>query len=152
MMRGKQAWIPVLVLGAADLAQRGLDYSTGDTPKTGAFLSRIERGLALEWWGVLCILAAGIVLAGVVWKSTRTLATGAICSAAVYAGLAVGRIDELILAGWPPDGWRSAVHFSIMAAIWCYAAGMLSLRDAIEKDREERRGERATRIANRRAT
>ncbi|WP_146128941.1 hypothetical protein [Corynebacterium sp. 13CS0277] len=139
-----------LVIGAVDMGQRGLDYSTGDDPKTGAFLTRIELGLTLEWWGVLFILAAGAVLAGVVWHHTAAVASGAAAAAILYGALAVGRFDEIWESGWPPDGWRSALHFTCIALIWAYLSYQMFLRDAVEKDREVRRDgvSRAAEIAS----
>lgn len=129
-----------LALGALDMGQRGLDYSTGDDPKTGAYLTRIELGLPLEWWGVLFIIAAGAILAGVVWHQTATAASGAAAGAILYAMLSLGRFDEVWEGGWPPDGWRGAFHFTFLALIWAYIAFQLFIRDAVELDREARRG------------
>lgn len=137
--RPRRALAVGLVLGALDMGQRGLDYSTGDDPKTSAYLTRIELGVSLEWWGVLFILAAGAVLAGVWWRHTPAAASGAVAAAFLYGMLAVGRFDEVVESGWPPDGWRSALHFTFIALIWGYVAFHLHLRDAVERDREERR-------------
>lgn len=144
---GKRIAAPALAIGAIDMALRGLDYSTGDDPKTGVYLTRIELGLTLEWWGVLFILAAGAVIAGLVWQQTALQSSGAAMAAVLYSFLAVGRALEVYHGGWPPDGWRSAVHFACIGLIWAYASYQLAIRDAVERAREERRRDRARRIA-----
>lgn len=131
-----------LTIGLLDMGQRGLDYSTGDDPKTGIYLTRIELGLSLEAWGVLFILAAGTVLAGLVWRQTNITASGSTLACLLYLMLAAGRFDEVWDNGWPPDGWRAAFHYVAVAAIWAYAAYWLALRAAVERDREERRSAR----------
>lgn len=91
---------------------RGLDYLLPDGDPPSRTLDVVEQAMPIQWWGVLCLLAGVIALAGFHARRRRTCITGLWLGAAVYASLAAGQWWEVLGHPWF-DGIRGPTIVTI---------------------------------------
>lgn len=110
------------VLIAVESLVRGLDYVTGDHPDTTDALTQIEKAMPLQWWGVLCMIAGGGVLIGVLGKWATMIIGCSMIGGATYMTLAVGLAMKTVER--EGDGFRTPTMFLVFGIIWfCIAWG-----------------------------
>lgn len=79
-----------------DMAVRGADYFFGDSPDTARRLSEIESAAPLHWWGLACLLAAGLGFGGIILTRATPILWAHTLGAAIYTPLAVGILIDVV--------------------------------------------------------
>jgi hypothetical protein len=103
---------------------RGLDYVTGDLPHTTSSLTFVEQAMPLWAWGILCIVAGGGSLVGLLGRWYPVLIGCALVGGASYFTLSLGLAAKAYERYG--DGFRTPVMFLMFSLIWfCIAYGQM---------------------------
>lgn len=98
---------------------RGSDYFFGDSGEIGGNLTEIEAAAPLQWWGVICVIAAMSGFLGVLLRRASPVLWAHIGGAALYASFSVGiLIDVIHKSNNPAAGVVPAILLSILAALF----------------------------------
>lgn len=110
----------ILALWAIEPISRGLDYLTGDGPNVTQSLSNVEAAFPLPVWGLFCLTAGCLILAGYAGRWRRVSILGLHLAGATYFALAVG----LTAVAWDRggDGFRTPVMFFVFSLTYWSAA------------------------------
>lgn len=91
-------------------------------------------------WGVACLVSAGVVLVGLLFKKSPVLVNGCLMAFATYVMFAWYVVDETMLL-WPPDNWRIFLDHACRGALWLVLALCVSFRQGIIRIRARKREE-----------
>lgn len=111
----------VIICLLVALVSRGTDYVSGSADGDR------EAELPPLTWGVACLVAATVVIVGMVWHYSRLVIAGCLLSAAIYVMFAVYQVP-LIFDSDPPDDWRVCGDYIALAGLWSVVCATLALR------------------------
>lgn len=113
----------IKLLIATEAILRGIDYVTGDSPETTSSLTAIEKAMPLEWWGILCLIAGGGLIVGMLGRWFTLMIGSCMVGGATYVTLSVGLAMKAYERSG--DGFRTPVMFAVFGIIWfCMAWGI----------------------------
>lgn len=97
----------IFVLLTAQGANRGLDYITGDRPDVTQSLTVVEQAMPLQWWGFLFLLAAAVVVLGMIFRRTKVIIMGCLFFVVLYSGITWGLAVRMVRQMEPfSEFWR----------------------------------------------
>lgn len=117
----------LLLVGALQLVARGTDLLF--SPVSDA-IARDMGGAQGAVWGVACLVAAAVVLVGLLRRSPVVAVQGSLISFAVYGMFAWFVLDDTILI-YPPDDWRILADHAAHSALWLTFAVSISFRHGV---------------------
>lgn len=129
LLPDKGSWVPlipmpirmiILILWAIEPISRGIDYITGDGPNVTQSLNAIEGAFPLHVWGIFCLTAGVLILAGFAGRWKRIAISGLHLAGATYCALAIGLTTNVFERNG--DGFRTPVMFFIFAFTYWLAA------------------------------
>lgn len=129
-----------MLLLSAEVLVRGVDYLTGDRKDVTKALNVAESAMSLQVWGVLIIAAGSSFAFGVLARRFGPLIFGAVLLMAVYGALAFGLFLRMVERGWPWDGFRTPLMFtifSLMFAIYAFSAYLKRSARRVEANMKE---------------
>lgn len=121
-----------LTVGVFMLIARGLDYLFGNPHQR----VNAEEATTTVTWGVVCLVAAGIVIGGMVSKNTRVIVFGCLAAVGVYVTFAGYQVR--VVLDPPIDDWRQLSSYLGIAAVWAGLAVSVRLRAEVLADRRAR--------------
>lgn len=139
-----------MILLAVEVAVRGIDYLGGDREDVTQSLTVVQSAMPLQMWGVLLLAAGGTFLFGVLTRSFAPLIFGAVSIMAIYGALAFGLFLRMVERGWPWDGFRTPLMFTVFAlmfALYAFSAYLKRSAYRVETRMEEGDRDSSTREA-----
>lgn len=121
----------LFALGSVNLLGRGTDYLF--SPHFAA-PEEITSIAPLAAWGVICLVAAGLILLGLAVSHVRLVLTGAALAAAAYTAFAIQRF-VLFIDTSPLQDWREVVVLVSGAACWAVLIISTTIRNAVVEAR-----------------
>lgn len=121
----------LFALGSVNLLGRGTDYLF--SPHTAA-PEEITSIAPLAAWGIICLVAAGLIIFGLVASHVRMVLTGAALAAAAYTAFAIQRF-VLFIDTYPLQDWREVVVLVSGAASWAVLIISTTIRNAVVEAR-----------------
>ncbi|QNQ90706.1 hypothetical protein GP475_08695 [Corynebacterium poyangense] len=128
----------VIWLLALEILDRGVDYALGDPPGVTNSLTIVEEAMPLPAWGALCLIAGITVIVGILTKQHVGIVLGSLWAAGIYAALSWGLFLKFLERGEPWSGWRTPVHFLMMAGVWALIAVGTTWRRRLDREYRER--------------
>ena len=119
----------LLLVGALQLVARGTDLLF--SPVSGVIAQDLG-GAQGAVWGITCLIAAAVVLVGLLLRSPVVAVQGSLIGFAVYGMFAWFVFDDTILA-YPPDDWRILADYAARSAFWLTFAVSISFRHGVHK-------------------
>lgn len=117
----------LFLLGVLNLVGRGTDYLFSPDPDPPEEITSLAPTVA---WGVVCLLAAFLVLAGLVTSRVKLTLTGGAVAAAAYAAFAIQRFIFFISS--PPfEDWREVVSLVVGVGAWSVLILSTAIRSAV---------------------
>lgn len=117
----------LLLVGALQLVARGTDLLF--SPESG--VNALDMGGAQgAVWGITCLIAAAVVLVGLLLRSPVIAVQGSLIGFAVYGMFAWFVLDNTILT-YPPDDWRILASHVAFSAFWLTFAVSISFRHGV---------------------
>lgn len=130
----KTAILKALVwVGVIGLLLRASDYLTGDATSTGVMEVPQET---TSWWGVTCLAAAVLIIAGMISRSYRAAALGAVVAAAAHTMFMLFALVATVFTP-PVDDWRHPGAFLVSALSWWILALWLHVYASVVDARRE---------------
>ena len=106
----------LLIAFALEVLCRGIGLIIQDSPRTS--LTLVEAALPLDVWGVISILTACVILAGVILKRAGLIFYGSTTIMALYLTLGWGAILRVAELGWPWNGFKTVTTLIILGLAW----------------------------------
>lgn len=119
----------LLLVGALQLVARGTDLLF--SPVTGEIARDMGDAQGVVW-GVTCLIAAAVVLVGVLRRSPLVAVQGSLIGFAVYAMFSWFVLEYTVLTD-PPDNWRILAGHAANSAFWLICAVSVSFRHGVHK-------------------
>lgn len=119
----------LLLVGALQLVARGTDLLF--SPVSGA-IARDMGGAQGAVWGITCLIAAAVVLVGLLLRSPVITVQGSLIGFAVYGMFSWFVLDYTILA-YPPDDWRILADHAAKSTFWLIFAVSVSFRHGVHQ-------------------
>lgn len=119
----------LLLVGALQLVARGTDLLF--SPVSGE-IARDMGGAQGAVWGITCLIAAAVVLVGLLRRSPVVAVQGSLIGFAIYGMFAWFVVDDTILA-YPPDNWRILADHVAKSTFWLIFAVSVSFRHGVHK-------------------
>lgn len=117
----------LLLIGALQLVARGTDLLF--SPESG--VAALDVGGAQgSVWGMTCLVAAAVVLVGLLIRSPIVAVQGSLIGFAVYGMFAWLVLESTILTN-PPDDWRILADHANNSAFWLVVAVSISFRHGV---------------------
>lgn len=120
----------IIILQIVQIVARGTDllYSS----PYGAWMPKDVGGAEAMVWGIACLIAAGVVLVGLISRHPAITVYGCLTGFAVYTMFAVFVFDDTIIPP-PPRDWRFFADHVVVAGIWLVSAVSISFRHGVYK-------------------
>ena len=119
----------LLLVGALQLVARGTDLLF--SPESGA--SALDVGGAQgAVWGITCLVAAAVVLVGLLRRSPLVAVQGSLIGFAIHGMFAWLVLENTILSA-PPDDWRILADHATHSALWLVFAVSISFRHGVHQ-------------------
>ena len=106
----------LLIAFALEVLCRGIGLIIQASPRTS--LTLVEAALPLDVWGVISILTACVVLAGVGLKRAGFIFYGSTTIMALYLALGWGAALRVAEIGWPWNGFKTVTTLIILGLAW----------------------------------
>lgn len=119
----------LLLFGALELVARGTDLLFSPVNDE---IARDVGGAQGVVWGATCLIAAAVVLVGVLRRSPIIAVQGSLIGFAVYAMFAWFVLEYTILID-PPDDWRILADHVSNSAFWLIVAVSISFRHGVHQ-------------------
>lgn len=119
----------LLLVGALQLVARGTDLLF--SPVLGPVPLDAADGRDAVW-GVASLIAAAVVLVGVLRRSPAVAVQGSLIGFAIYGMFAWLVVGSTVLAD-PPDNWRILADHLFHSAFWLICAVSISFRHGVYK-------------------
>lgn len=119
----------LLLVGALQFVARGTDMLF--SPESGAIALDLG-GAQGAVWGVACLVAAAVVLVGLLRRSPLLAVQGSLIGFAVYGMFAWLVLENTILTS-PPDNWRILADHATNSALWLVFAVSISFRHGVHQ-------------------
>lgn len=117
----------LLLIGALQLVARGTDLLF--SPESG--VAALDVGGAQgAVWGITCLVAAAVVLVGLLIRSPIVAVQGSLIGFAIYGMFAWLVLESTILTN-PPDDWRILADHANNSAFWLVVAVSISFRHGV---------------------
>ena len=119
----------LLLVGALQFVARGTDLLF--SPESGA--SALDIGGAQGTvWGVACLVAAAVVLVGLLLRSPIVAVQGSLIGFAIH-GMFAWLVLESTILSTPPDDWRILADHATNSAFWIVCAVSISFRHGVHQ-------------------
>ena len=119
----------LLLVGALQFVARGTDLLF--SPESG--VDALDMGGAQgAVWGVACLVAAAVVLVGLLRRSPLIAVQGSLIGFAVYGMFAWLVLENTLLIS-PPDDWRILADHATNSALWLVFAVSISFRHGVHQ-------------------
>lgn len=119
----------LLLIGALQFVARGTDLLF--SPESGVDALDIG-GAQGTVWGVACLVAAAVVLVGILRRSPIVAVQGSLIGFAVHGMFAWLVLENTILSA-PPDDWRILADHATNSAFWIVVAVSISFRHGVHQ-------------------
>lgn len=119
----------LLLIGVLQLVARGTDLLF--SPVSGEIARDMGEAQGVVW-GVTCLIAAAVVLVGVLRRSPIISVQGSLIGFAVYAMFSWFVLGHTILTH-PPDDWRILADHAANSAFWLTVAVSISFRHGVHQ-------------------
>lgn len=119
----------LLLVGALQLVARGTDLLF--SPESGVNALDVDGAEGVVW-GAACLIAAAVVLVGVLRRSPIIAVQGSLIGFAVYGMFAWLVLDNTVLTH-PPDNWRILADHATNSAFWLVFAVSISFRHGVHQ-------------------
>lgn len=119
----------LILVGALQLIARGTDLLFSPEPTKVALDMGEAQGAV---WGITCLIAAAVVLVGVLRRSPLVAVQGALIGFAVYAMFSWFVLEYTVLVS-PPDDWRILADHAARSATWLIIAVSVSFRHGVHQ-------------------
>lgn len=134
-----------MLLLSTEVLVRGVDYITGDRKDVTQSLSIVESAMPLQVWGALLIAAGASFTFGVLARRFGPLIFGAVLIMAIYGAISFGLFLRMVERGWPWDGFRTPLMFTIFSLMFAICAFSAYLkRSAHRVEAQMKEGDRSS--------
>lgn len=119
----------LLLVGALQFVARGTDMLF--SPESG--VAALDLGGAQGTvWGVTCLIAAAVVLLGLLLRSPLIAVQGSLIGFAIH-GMFAWLVLEYTIFTSPPDDWRILADHATGSAFWLVVAVSISFRHGVHQ-------------------